>query len=256
MIANYHTHTPRCKHAEGAEESYIQAALDAQMEILGFSDHAPQFYPDGRISRIRMLPEELPEYVSTLQALRSQYGQRLQMHIGLETEYYPALFPQLLSYARDNGIEYLILGQHWCGNEIGEPYNGWETAEEDLLARYCHQVADAMQTGLFTYIAHPDILNFVGDADVYAKHIRFLCKEAKNNQIPLEINLLGMANDKNYPNPSFWRIAGEEGCLTVLGADAHKPEGLLVPELEDRARALVKACDLQLLDKVQLQRIY
>ena len=202
-----------------------------------------------------MLPEEVPDYVSTLETLRCQYGQKLQIHIGLEAEYYPALFPQLLSYARDNGIEYMILGQHWCGNEIGEPYNGWETADEELLQKYCHQVADAMQTGLFSYIAHPDILNFVGDAEVYAKHIRFLCKEAKNNQIPLEINLLGMANKKNYPNPAFWRIAGEEGCLTVIGADAHRPEGLVVPELEERALEMVKTYDLPLLDKLQLQPI-
>ena len=29
MIANYHTHTPRCRHAEGTEAEYVQAALDA-----------------------------------------------------------------------------------------------------------------------------------------------------------------------------------------------------------------------------------
>lgn len=256
MIANYHTHTPRCLHAEGTEEAYIQAAQEAKMEILGFSDHTPQFYPDGRVSTIRMLPRKLPGYVRTLEALRAKYGQNLQIHIGLEAEYYPDLFPELLSFIRDNGVEYLLLGQHWCGNEIGEPYNGRETADEARLERYCHQVAEAMQTGLFTYIAHPDILNFVGDAAVYEKHIRFLCREARDNKIPLEINLLGMTNNKHYPNPAFWRIAGEEGCLTVIGADAHTPRGLIVPEQEGNALQMVKDYDLQLLKKVQLRTIY
>ena len=36
MIANYHTHTPRCNHAVGSEEEYIQQALNAGMKILGF----------------------------------------------------------------------------------------------------------------------------------------------------------------------------------------------------------------------------
>ena len=27
MIANYHTHTPRCNHAVGTEEEYVQAAI-------------------------------------------------------------------------------------------------------------------------------------------------------------------------------------------------------------------------------------
>ena len=36
MIANYHTHTPRCNHAVGSEEEYVQQALKAGIKILGF----------------------------------------------------------------------------------------------------------------------------------------------------------------------------------------------------------------------------
>ena len=41
MRANYHTHTPRCRHAVGSEREYIEQAIEAGMEILGFSDHTP-----------------------------------------------------------------------------------------------------------------------------------------------------------------------------------------------------------------------
>ena len=44
MKANYHTHTQRCLHAKGAEEDYVRSALQAGMDILGFTDHAP--FPD------------------------------------------------------------------------------------------------------------------------------------------------------------------------------------------------------------------
>ena len=41
MIANYHTHTPRCHHAYASEEEFCQAAIDGGLKILGFSDHSP-----------------------------------------------------------------------------------------------------------------------------------------------------------------------------------------------------------------------
>ena len=43
---NYHTHTKRCMHAEGTEADYVKAALDAGLDVLGFSDHGP--FPDNR----------------------------------------------------------------------------------------------------------------------------------------------------------------------------------------------------------------
>lgn len=43
MIANYHTHTWRCMHAEGAEEAYVRQAIRRGLHTLGFSDHTP--YP-------------------------------------------------------------------------------------------------------------------------------------------------------------------------------------------------------------------
>ena len=46
MIANYHTHTTRCRHASGTEEAYVQAAIQGGLEILGFSDHTPYWFPE------------------------------------------------------------------------------------------------------------------------------------------------------------------------------------------------------------------
>lgn len=45
MLANYHTHTWRCNHAEAGEEDYVLAAIDQGFRILGFADHTPYFFP-------------------------------------------------------------------------------------------------------------------------------------------------------------------------------------------------------------------
>ena len=53
MIANYHTHTPRCNHAEGAERDYIERALEGGFRELGFSDHTPYLFDvPGYYSRV------------------------------------------------------------------------------------------------------------------------------------------------------------------------------------------------------------
>ena len=65
--ANYHTHTTRCKHAWGTEREYIEHAIQAGFEVLGFSDHAPYLWETDYVSRIRMDKSELENYVTTLE---------------------------------------------------------------------------------------------------------------------------------------------------------------------------------------------
>ena len=157
MIANYHTHTPRCNHAQGSEQEYVDAALSAGLKILGFSDHTPYFFPGDYYSTFRMHPEELPGYVSTVNALRDRYADRLEIHVGVEAEYYPKYFDRLVDFLRQEQVEYMILGQHFVGNEPVGTYSGRETADKDVLEAYVRQVVTAMETGLYTYVAHPDI---------------------------------------------------------------------------------------------------
>lgn len=255
MIANYHTHTPRCNHAVGEEIEYVQAAIDGGLQILGFSDHTPQFFPGDYYSRMRMHPWELKNYVQAVQAVQKQYADKLQIHLGLEVEYYPALFGELIPYLQDMGIEYLLLGQHWNGNEEGLPYNGRPTEDEQQLKDYCNQVIDAIQTGLFTYIAHPDILHFTGADRVYTRHIRKLCEEAKKCSIPLELNLLGLREQRHYPARRFWEIAAEEGCDVILGSDAHDPIHVVQTEVESTAINFLSSLGLSPLETVSLINI-
>ena len=65
MIANYHTHTARCRHAEGEDEAYIARALEAGFQELGFSDHTPYWFETDHYSKFRMFPEQLPEYCNS-----------------------------------------------------------------------------------------------------------------------------------------------------------------------------------------------
>ncbi len=255
MIANYHTHTWRCNHASNREEDYVRAALQNGMKTLGFSDHTPYYFEGDYYSNFRMKREQLPDYADTVRALRKQYKGQIDIHLGVECEYYPKHFADTLALLRDNGIEYLILGQHFIRNEYDAPYGGRPTDQEAQLAQYCRQTMEAMNTGLFTYFAHPDLLNFAGSEKVYMQYMREICREAKSCGIPLEINHEGIRRNRWYPNPLFLEVAAEENCPMVIGCDAHYADALNEPETEAKALKLAKDFGLTVLETVELRSI-
>ena len=255
MIANYHTHTPRCNHAIGSEQEYINAARLAGLKTLGFSDHTPYFFPGDYYSTFRMRPEELPGYVSTLQSLKAQYEGTLELHIGVEAEYYPKYFDRLHAYLQEQQVEYMILGQHFVGNEPEGTYSGRETEDKGLLEAYVRQSIAAMDTGLYTYMAHPDILNFVGPQKDYAEWMGLLIREAVDHNLPLEFNFLGFREGRNYPDQRFLELVAQAGLPMVLGCDAHRPENLIVPETEQRAREILSSLGIRILETVPVRQI-
>lgn len=255
MTANYHTHTWRCNHAQQGEENYIRHAVARGLKTLGFSDHTPYPFPGGYCSGFRMRPELLPDYCQCIAELQKKYAGEIEIKIGLEAEYYPKLFPHLLEQIRDTQVCYLILGQHFTCNETDGVYSGVPTEDPSVLKQYCAQTMEAMQTGFFTYFAHPDLIRFTGSDRLYRQEMGRLFREAKGCGIPLEVNFLGLSTGRYYPSRRFLEIAAEEGCDMVFGCDAHEPEALSELETEEKALALVREYGLNVLDTVSLRPI-
>ena len=249
---NIHSHTYRCHHAGGTEEEMVLAAIRAGLATMGFADHTPMPFKDGFISGIRMLPEELPGYVETLWKLREKYRGTIEIPIGLETEYFPGLFDDYMEMIKDSGVEFLILGQHYLFNEEFSPYMGRETNDEDILINYVDQICEAVDTGVFTYVAHPDLLHFTGNESAYAREMRRLCEHAAKAGIAMELNVNGARDNRHYPNPVFWRIAGETGCQAVIGLDSHNPKFVDLPEAEEKCRAIAADAGIPVLESVPL----
>jgi histidinol-phosphatase (PHP family) len=230
MLANYHTHTTRCHHAVGTEREYIEAAIKQGFKILGFSDHTPQPYPDGFRSGIRMKMEELQGYVDTLSTLREEYKSKIEILIGLEVEYSENYFETLMQELRKYPLDYIILGQHFVPDEVYGFYTGEPTKSEDRLRAYVDTTIEGMRTGLFSYLAHPDLMNFTGRDDIYEEHMERLIDEAIELDIPLEINMYGFDDDRQYPCDRFFELAVSRGAKFVMGCDAHTPKLILQPE--------------------------
>lgn len=254
MKANYHTHTTRCQHACGTERGYVQAALEGGFDVLGFADHAPWPYRSGFVSSVRMTCDQLPEYLSCLRALKEEYADRLPIHIGLESEYFPRYHDHLLRM-RDQGVDYFILGQHYADSEEDTLNAGMDCRTDDGVRRYAESVVRAIRTGLYRYIAHPDLfMRARYDEDFNAaceEASDMIAQAAKEQGIPLEYNLLGLAcreedhataldrgKDcwRGYPCPAFWRYISRWRNDAILGVDAHEPEALCDLALWERGK--------------------
>ncbi|MBR1553919.1 MAG: histidinol-phosphatase [Oscillospiraceae bacterium] len=225
MLANYHTHTKRCGHAEGEDRAYVENAIRNGMKVLGFADHCPWVYPDGFVSGTRMHPSELDDYFTSLTNLREEYKKDITVYIGFESEYIPELLPEQDKLLADYPVDYHILGQHFLTREPSF-YTGRVFDNEKILEDYVDSVIEGMETGRYAYLAHPDLVGFSGSREIYDKHYRRLCEYLKEHDQPVEINLLGVVEHRHYTNEHFLKLAGETGCKAIIGCDAHQPHRL------------------------------
>ena len=228
MIANYHTHTYRCGHAVGEDREYVETAIERGLQVLGFSDHVPMPFPDGHESRFRVPLRLLEDYVESVLKLKEAYKADIDIRLGVEAEYYPDLFEEMIELIRPYPVDYLLLAQHF--NDSGEDiYNPQTQFSREALKTYVDRLIEGMETGRFSCVAHPDLFHFAGLTKTYQAEMSRLCRRARELDMPLEINVLGMRTGRCYPNERFWPLAKAEGCRVVLGSDAHDPQDVGEP---------------------------
>ena len=122
LLANYHTHTARCRHAWGEDKEYVENAIQEGMKVLGFSDHCPWIFPKDYVSHTRMEPQELDGYFYALEALRQEYARDITIYIGFESEYIPELMEEQNQLLDGYPVDYMILGEHFTASEVTGPY--------------------------------------------------------------------------------------------------------------------------------------
>lgn len=249
MLANYHTHTTRCRHASGEDREYVENAIEAGLKILGFSDHCPWVFTDGFVSGMRLTVNEVDDYFSSLEALKKEYAKDIKIYIGFESEYWPEMMESQDNLLKDYPLDYMILGQHFLDKEKDGTYSVRKTTDESILARYVDVVIEAMETGKYLYVAHPDVINYRGPEEIYAKHIEKLCRYLKEKDIPIELNMLGLWTGRHYPSKQFLKIAGQVGNSAVIGIDAHSPKEILNYEAFRKGEELCKEFHLPIIDK-------
>lgn len=252
MLANYHTHSYHCRHADGKPYEYVENAIINKLEILGFSDHVAYPLKKGYVSNFRMFLQEAESYVAEIEELKDKYAGKIKIYTGYEAEYYPDYFEEMLNYIGRYGYDYLILGQHYVNNEFDGVYSG-SPCNEDVLKTYVNQLIEGMQTGVFSYVAHPDLINYRENTAIFRKEMLRLCEASIQYDMPLEFNLLGFREKRLYPYSEFWKLVGEVGCKTIIGWDAHSPKYAGDREVYNEALKELKKYNITPIPKIEFK---
>ncbi|MEW4414146.1 PHP domain-containing protein [Clostridium sp. AN503] len=260
---NLHTHTARCGHAEGLDIQYIQSAVEAGFEMLGFSEHIP--FVELRRPDCRMFYEHKEEYLSSIGRLQRIFSNQITIRTGYEVEYMEDHEEYLMQMRRE--CDYMILGQH-C-KFIGYEYDCF-CSDEDVLF-YTKQIEQALAKDFITCVAHPDYYllgrRFFSKACEEAAHR--IAKASIQYDVPLEINLNGFhygkktyafydrpdIREERYPYPfrEFWEIAASYGCKVLYGYDAHTPIAFQEADRERKAGEILKGIPLNFVETIQLR---
>ncbi len=239
FLHNYHTHTKRCRHAVGEDEEYVLAAIRNDFKTLGFSDH----YMSTLVKedwKMRGESYELSDYLDSIKHLKEKYQSQIRLYLGMECEYFPNYEAELRELIASQKCDYLVLGLHYIHmTKTGfiDTYSG-DLKTSAQIEIYGELACQALQTGLFSIFAHPDIfMTSYPTWDETCENVaRQICYCALENDVPLEINLRGMyffpksqrGNQYRYPYPypRFFEIAKEMGNKIIIGMDAHDPNEL------------------------------
>ena len=254
----FHSHTFRCGHAIGDIHDHVFLAVKHGYKIFGASDHV--LLPGIIQPRVRGDYSLLEEYINEYNLTKEKYKKDIKMYLGFECEYSKYFLSYYKALLKDKGFDYLICGQHCYFDESNSSHyyfdkpNGLKRMKEDMI--------EAMKSGLFLYIAHPDII-FSGAAEIteeFKKATKELIDAAIKYNSVFEVNIHGFIRNHvrrgvtyiDYPCSYFWKEVAKTNIRVVHGGDFHDPAEIEMRENFEMFEALVKECNIKFSDITEI----
>lgn len=231
QFADYHMHTPLCRHANGEPIEYAKFAFETGLSEIGFSDHSPAKEDD--FDDWRMLISEFPEYIKSVQTAKSGVPE-ISVKLGLEIDYFEkdhAWIEQLSSMA---DFDYLIGSVHYIAPGFAIDHPKWigkwaSVAEaEEIWTCYWQIYTSCARSGLFDLLAHPDLPKKFGykpEGDL-RRFYEPVIQAALETDTAIEINTAGWRKEcaEQYPERDFLEMMHSAGLPLSISSDAHAPE--------------------------------
>ena len=246
LPADYHMHTPLCRHAVGEPVAYARHALETGLTEIGFSDHSPM--PRDDFDNWRMLDRQLDEYVTKVRLAQKEFPQ-LEIRLALEVDYLPGHENWIRRLAARHPWDYFIGSVHYVSDswDIDNPAKLSEWKKRDAFevwSAYFDRLTLAAESKLFEIIGHCDLPKKFGirpAQDCQPLYEKFLEAVAQAG-CAIELNTAGLRKDckEIYPSRDLLEIAFRKNVPITFGSDAHAPEevGLNLAEAVALARSV------------------
>ncbi|MCF6312359.1 MAG: histidinol-phosphatase HisJ family protein [Verrucomicrobiales bacterium] len=229
-LADYHMHTPLCKHAEGLPEAYACAAIDAGLKEVGFSDHNPmaEIFDDWRMEY-----QQFPHYLDLIQKVQAQFSNQLTIRLGLECDFLPGQESWIKELSKHADFDYLIGSVHYLNSDwaVDDPdpkwASRWNHSIDDIWQQYWDLYRQCAASRLFDFLAHPDLVKKFGhrpEGDLKRFYEPTIEVIAANN-LAIEISTAGLRKPcaEIYPSREFLELAFKADIPIVISSDAHHP---------------------------------
>lgn len=226
ILYETHVHTPLCNHATGEPEAYAAVAERRGLKGMIVTCHNPTV--DGWSPQTRMKLDEFDDYVALVERARQAWAGRIDVRLGLESDYVPGMEPWLEKLHGMAELNYILGSVHAPLPEYRARY-----FKGDIVAfqrTYFEHLAMAAETGLFDALAHPDLVKLVEPAQWNLDRLLdFICACLDRIAITgtaMELNTSGLHKPVAEMNPARPILVEmvRRNIPVVLGADAHIPE--------------------------------
>jgi len=226
LLYESHCHTPLCKHAYGQPNEYAAVALARGFKGITFTCHCP--LPEGFSASVRMTPEQFPEYVAMVAATREAFAGRLDVRLGLESDYYPGVEPWLAELHARVPLSHVLGSIHYQIPDYRKRYHTGDIHAYQEL--YFDHLARSAESGLFDTLSHPDLIKnedpAAWDFERLRPHIARALDRIAATGVAMELNTSGTQKALREMNPSLNQLVlmRERAIPVVIGADAHIPQ--------------------------------
>ena len=232
-----HVHTEFCD-GQGSPEDYVRAALEKNLDCLGFSAHSP--LPFGRRWCMPLKKAEL--YRQTVEELKERYGRRIRILCGIEQDYYSTTSTEAYDYVIGSVHRVRKYGLPWEVDASAESFartvrlafHGDVYAFAEL---YYETLADVVNKTGAEIVGHFDLIKkFNGDGRFFDEsHPRYLAAWQKAADALLdsgawfEINTGAISRGYRtdaYPSAEIRSYLRQRGGRFLLSSDSHRPDSL------------------------------
>lgn len=226
---------------------FIHAAKEKGIEHLQILDHTHRFFEfadmysdicsldaDMKSWFEKKQANSLQEYIDLIEEMKKE-NLPIQVDWGLEVCYEKEREPFLKDKLQQYPFDFLVGSVHSVYHRIYDiaafsERLVWDAYDaQDIYKNYYKNLADCIQSGLFTQIGHPDVIKLYQIEPGYDLIPTYsqLAELAKKYNVKMEDNT-GAYYRYNHPeiglNPEFRKILQEKKVEIVWASDAHYPD--------------------------------
>ena len=229
LPADYHMHTPLCRHAVGEPTELAAQAVRIGLTEIGFSEHNPM--PRDDWDDWHMFQRDFAPYLAKVDQARKEHPE-LVIKVALEMDFIPGQEEWIRQLAARHPWDYLIGAVHYVSDswDCDNPtrISEWKTRDPfEVWSIYFDRLTQAAESGFFQIIAHADLCKkfcYYPKQDCTPLFEKFL-RAARRHDVAMELNTAGLRKDcrEIYPSPQIVRMAFAHGVPITFASDAHAP---------------------------------